>query len=87
MITSGWHSIALLGYDFFAENAEEHDQVKAVSLDRLVFSRVMGMDVQKYMDDLLLMKQYYLKHFHTQSYLDEAEARGNVWRENCPENK
>lgn len=80
-----WRSIALLGYDFFADNAECFGTVKIVSLDKLLFSRVAGMEVQKYMDDLILMKKYYLKHFHNQMFLKEAEARGNVWRGNYPE--
>lgn len=79
-----WRSIALLGYDFFSDNAESFETIKIVSLDKLLFSRVAGMETQKYMDDLILMKKYYFKHFHTQSFLEEAEARGNVWRGNYP---
>jgi len=80
-----WRSIALLGYEFFDENAESFGAVKIVSLDKLLFSRVVGMEVREYIDDLVLMKQYYLRHFHDQSFLNEAEARGNVWRGNYPE--
>lgn len=80
-----WRSIALLGYDFFSDNAESFETVKIVSLDKLLFSRVAGMEVQKYMDDLMMIKKYYFKHFHTSSFLKEAEARGNVWRGNYPE--
>lgn len=80
-----WRSIALLGYDFFNDNAKSVGTIKVVSLDKLLFSRVAAMDVQKYKYDLILLKKYYLKHFHVPSFLEEAETRGNVWRDNYPE--
>ena len=54
-----WRSIALFDYDFFSKDAIDFGDMKMVSIDRLLFSRVSAMEVQKYLDDLMLIKEYY----------------------------
>ena len=68
-----WRSIALLDYDFYQKDAIDEGDVLIVSLDRLLFMRVIAMDVEKYMDDLKLMKSFYYKNFRNKGYLQEAE--------------
>jgi len=69
-----WRSIALLDYDFFAKDAIDFNNIKMVSIDRLLFSRVSAMDVKKYLDDLMLMKEHYYKNYRNKSFLYEAET-------------
>ena len=68
-----WRSIALLDYDFYAPEAIEYDCFKMVSIDKLLFMRVFAMDVEKYMQDLKLMVDYYYKNFRNKEFLLEAE--------------
>jgi hypothetical protein len=63
----------LLNYIFYKKEAIEHDSVMVVSLDRLLFMRIIAMDVQKYMDDLKMMKEYYYNNFRNHVFLKEAE--------------
>ncbi|WP_313073836.1 hypothetical protein [Lacrimispora sp.] len=39
--------------------AMEEDEVFIISIDRLLWSRVCAMEVEKYRNDLMLMKEYY----------------------------
>ncbi len=83
-----WRSIALLDYDFFSKDAINHNDLLIVSLDKLLFMRVSAMDVQKYLDDLKLMKEYYYSNFRNKNYLKEAEMHipsyeknnGIIWK-------
>lgn len=69
-----WRSIALLDYDFYLKDAIDEGVIQVVSLDRLLFMRVIAMDVKKYLDDLQRMKGYYYQNFRNQDYLKEAET-------------
>ncbi|MDR2646919.1 MAG: hypothetical protein LBB67_02180 [Oscillospiraceae bacterium] len=69
-----WRSIALMDYDFFNKNAIDFRDIKMISLECLLFSRVCAMEVQKYHDDLILIKEHYYKHFRNQEFLCEAET-------------
>ena len=69
-----WRSIALLDYDFFNKDAIDFGDIKMVSIDRLLFSRVSAMEVQKYLDDLMLIKEYYYKNYRNKDFLQEAET-------------
>ena len=68
-----WRSIALLDYDFYKHEAVEFKEIKLISLDRLLFTRVCAMEVEKYRDDLMIMKEYYYSNFRNNSFLAEAE--------------
>ena len=67
-----WRSIALLDYDFYCKDAIDEEIALVVSLDRLLFMRVIAMDVEKYMNDLKIMKEYYYENFRNQNFLCEA---------------
>lgn len=88
-----WRSIALLDFDFFSKDAIDFGDIKMVSIDRLLFSRVSAMEVQKYLDDLILIKEYYYKNYRNKDFLQEAETHipsyektgGIVWGGNYQE--
>lgn len=69
-----WRSIALLDYDFYLKDAIDEGIVFVVSLDRLLFMRVIAMEVEKYMRDLNMMKEYYYENFRNPLFLREAET-------------
>ena len=68
-----WRSIALLDYDFYKSEAIEYEKVIIVSLDKLLLMRVCAMEIDKYMQDLNLMKEYYYNNFRNKDFLHEAE--------------
>jgi hypothetical protein len=76
-----WRSIALLDYDFYGKDAVEEGNALVVSLDRLLFMRVIAMDVEKYMNDLKIMKEYYYRNFRNQKFLFDANLHKLSYRE------
>ena len=77
-----WRSIALLDYDFYIKDAIDKGVAFVVSLDRLLFMRVIAMDVKKYMNDLMMMKEYYYKNFSNQVFLQEADTHKSSYEKN-----
>ncbi len=77
-----WRSIALLDYDFYIKDAIDEGAAFVVSLDRLLFMRVIAMDVKKYKDDLMMMKEYYYKNFSNQNFLQEAGTHRLTYEKN-----
>ena len=77
-----WRSIALLDYDFYIKDAIDEGFAFVVSLDRLLFMRVIAMDVKKYMNDLMIMKEYYYKNFSNQVFLQEANKHQSSYEKN-----
>ncbi len=69
-----WRSIALLGYDFFEQDAIEHDALRVVSLERLLFTRVIARSVEKYNNDLQMLVNFYYDRYRAPSFLAEAET-------------
>jgi hypothetical protein len=67
-----WRSIAHLDYNFYKKDAIEEDEVFIISIDRLLWSRVCAMEVEKYRNDLMLMKEYYYKIYTNQEFHEEA---------------
>ena len=67
-----WRSIAHLDYNFFKKDAIEEDNILFVSIDRLLWTRVCAMEVEKYRGDLELIKEYYYKNYTNQKYHEEA---------------
>ena len=82
-----WRSINLLDYDFYGKEAIDQGRVQVVSLDRLLLMRVCAMGVQKYMDDLKTMRNYYVGNFRNKDFAKDSEAHtssyvkagGTVW--------
>ena len=68
-----WRSIALLDYDFYQRQSIIQGPVGIVDIDRLLFMRVSAMEVKKYMDDLMMMKEFYYTKYRNQEFLQEAE--------------
>ena len=65
-----WRSIALLDYDFFSHKAIDFEQLRMISFERLLFTRVAAMnDAQKYHDDLMLCKDYVYKRYQNKEFL------------------
>lgn len=69
-----WRSIALLDYDFYKKDAIEEEGLLAVAIDRLLWSRVCAMEVEKYRKDLLCLRQYYYRRFTNPAFRREARA-------------
>lgn len=67
-----WRSIAHLDYIFFKKEAIEEENIFIVSIDRLLWTRVCAMEVEKYRKDLELIKEYYYKNYTNQKYHQEA---------------
>ena len=82
-----WRCIMLLDYDFYIKDAIDEGLAYVVSLDRLLLTRVLAMDVPKYMEDLKMMKDYYCRTFYNhdfakiqEKYLDSYKSTGGtVW--------
>lgn len=66
-----WRSIAHLDYDFFRKEAvDEGDK----------WTRVCAMDVEKYLNDLKLVKEYYYEKYTNQQYHKEALLHENSYK-------
>ena len=68
-----WRSIALLDYDFYKSEAIDYEKIQMVSIENLLLMRVFAMEVEKYMNDLNLVKEYYYSNFRNSVFLAEAE--------------
>lgn len=77
-----WRSIALLDYDFYLKDAIDVGSALVISLDRLLFMRVIAMDVKKYKDDLMMIKDYYYKNYSNQFFLQEANKHKSSYDKN-----
>jgi hypothetical protein len=69
-----WRSIAHLDYDFFKKDAIEEENILVISIDRLLWTRVCAMEVEKYRKDLELLKDFYYKRYTNPNYHQEALA-------------
>lgn len=67
-----WRSIAHLDYDFFIKDAIEEEGLFIISIERLLWTRVCAIEVEKYRKDLDLLKDYYYKNYTNQDYHQEA---------------
>ena len=75
-----WRCIALLDYDFYLKDAIDEGAAFVISLDRLLFTRVIAMDVPKYMDDLKLIKAHYYQAFRNPAYQRYADAHFEIYK-------
>ena len=75
-----WRSIAHLDYDFFRKEAVDEGDIFVISIDRLLWTRVCAMDVEKYLNDLKLMKEYYYKKYTNLQYHKEALLHENSYK-------
>lgn len=75
-----WRSIAHLDYDFFRKEAVDEGDIFVISIDRLLWTRVCAMDVEKYLNDLKLMKEYYYKKYTNRQYHMEALLHENSYK-------
>jgi hypothetical protein len=62
-----------LDYDFYLKGAIEEEIVYIVSMEKLTIMCIFGMEVQKYIEDLDLIGNYYCNNFRNKKYLEEAE--------------
>lgn len=77
-----WRSIAHLDYDFYRKEAIVEEDIQIVSIDRLLWSRVCAMDVEKYKKDLELMREYYYKIYTNKQYHEEAARHEKSYERN-----
>ena len=50
-----WNQICTFDYDYLRENAIEEENCLVISLEKLLFMKAMGMEIQKYHDDMELI--------------------------------
>jgi hypothetical protein len=67
-----WRSISLLDYDFYKAGAIESEKLKILSLDKLFLTRIFAAGVEKYMNDLDLMREHYYSNFRNVNFLTES---------------
>ena len=77
-----WRSIALLDYDFYKVRAIEYDAFYVIALDRLLLTRVVARDKDKYNKDLDLLLEYYYEQFRNRDYLANAETHVASYNKN-----
>ena len=77
-----WRSIALLDYDFYCKDAIDEGVAFVVSLDRLMFMRVIAMEVEKYRNDIQLLKEHYYKTYRNQGFLHNMEKHMLLYEKN-----
>lgn len=75
-----WRSIAHLDYEFFSKDAISEGAFRVISIDRLLWTRVCAMDVEKYRNDLALMREYYYKRYTNPQYHSEALLHESSYR-------
>lgn len=75
-----WRSIAHLDYDFFTKEAIDTGNILVLSIDRLLWTRVCAMDVEKYLNDLKMIKNYYYQKYTNPEYHQEALSHENSYR-------
>lgn len=75
-----WRSIAHLDYDFFCKDTISEGCISVISIDRLLWTRVCAMDVEKYHKDLVLMKEYYYQHYTNRQYHEQAALHENSYK-------
>lgn len=75
-----WRSIAHLDYDFYSKEAIDEGEILIISIDRLLWSRVCAMDVEKYKEDLILMREYYYKQYTNQEFHSQAALHEESYR-------
>lgn len=50
-----WNQICTFDYDYLREKAVEEENCLVISLEKLLFMKAMGMEIQKYHDDMALI--------------------------------
>lgn len=68
-----WRCIMLLDYNFYLEGAIDEGVAFVISLDRLLLTCALAMNVEKYMSDLKLVKDYYHQKFMNPSFCKYME--------------
>lgn len=67
-----YRSISLFDYDFYLHDAIELDEFYVLSIDKLLFTRVLGMKNEKYLEDLKLIRMYYYENLRNRDYYENA---------------
>lgn len=75
-----WRSIARLDYNFYSKDAIDEGIAFVISLDRLLFMRVIAMEVEKYKNDLNLIKEYYYKNFANHDFVLNMEKNMSTYK-------
>ena len=66
MILKSGEVSLILTMIFFAKDAIEVENILVISIDRLLWTRVCAMELEKYLNDLKLIKEYYYKKYTNQ---------------------
>ena len=80
-----WRSVARFDYDFFSKDAIDEGIVFVVSLDRLLFMKILAMDYgagEKNKNDLQLIKNHYYKYYVNQDFHNNMEKHMPLYEKN-----
>lgn len=72
--------VAHLDYNFFKKEAIEEENIFIISIDRLLWTRVCAMEVEKYRNDLVLLKDYYYKNYTIKNIIRKHLCTRNLIR-------
>lgn len=75
-----WRSISLFDYDFYLKDVVDEQTAFVISLDRLLFTRMLASSVKKYKDDLDLIKQHYYECLRNEDFLSNALSHYDLYR-------
>ena len=65
-----WKSICLFDYVFLADGALEQDNIRVISLEKLLFLKALGMKVDKYHRDLEMIVECVLRERYEKYYIN-----------------
>lgn len=74
-----WRSIMYFDYQFYGKDAIENDGLKIVSMDKLLLTRVYAMDVEKYRNDLILIRDKYLEKYCNNEFLTYSHEHTQIY--------
>ncbi len=74
-----FRSISLFDYEFYLQGAVELEDFYVLSLDKLLFTRVLAMKNEKHKEDLRLIQFYYYETFRNQEYYKNAQQSYDLY--------
>ncbi len=74
-----FRSISLFDYDFYLHDAIELEDFYVLSIDKLLFTRVLAMKNEKHKEDLRLIQFYCYETFRNQEYYKNAQQNYDLY--------
>jgi hypothetical protein len=74
-----YRSISLFDYEFYLHDAIELEDFFVLSLDKLLFTRVLAMKNEKHKEDLRLIQFHYYENYRNQEYYENAQQNYDLY--------